>query len=356
MNRNAFSLLLSTVILGLTSPLAHSQVPPSAGLLAAEVDLDPAPSNGYLEIYDLQFTQLMRLKEQLRATKNHFGTLQYRYKSSHPRILAMQDQLDVLEEEIQSTRLALLKTEDKLSEGERAFIHERHSTKLELEVQNTRIELARLLTRYKPKWPSVIEAKTRLANLEETLANLRERRREDPQELNFGLERSKLDAALLKLQGELKQLQQRYRDKHPFVIEAKAKIEILEGEMAQLQTMQSAQQIRTENPQKGTVRERDAAARALLKEEISLIEDHLTQSSKPDQATPRELTQMQLELLELKQELAELEGRPVNKGQLLEEQLVLLERILKSTNSAEESFRLKRQIIAIKRDRLERSE
>ena len=356
MNRNAFSLLLSAVILGLSSPLAYSQAPPSAGLSATEAKLDRASSNGYLEIYDLQFTQLMKLKEHRRATMNQFRTLQYRSPSSHPKMLAMQDQLDLLKGEIQSTRVALQKTEDKLSAMERDFIHERHNAKLELEVQNTRIELARLLTRYKPKWPSVIEAKTRLANLEETLANLRERRREDPQELNFGLERSKLEAALLKLQGELKQLQQRYRDKHPFVIEAKAKIEILEGEMAQLQTMQSAQQIRTENPQKGTVRERDAAARALLKEEISLIEDHLKQGSKPNQSTPRELTQMQLELLELKQELAALEGRPVSKGQLLEQQQDLLEKILKSTNSAEESFRLKRQIIALKRDRLERSE
>ncbi len=301
------------------------------------------PLHGSLEIYDVQSNQLDSLKQQYRRVAQELRTMQLRYNGRHPKVVLIQNQLDVLKKEIATTRKALSRTTDSLTDEEQAFAYERYKAKIELEVQKMRVQLAELQTRYKPKFPRVIEAKAKLDTLEQTLAHINERHRADFPNLSSGLERLQLETALVQKKGELNQLQRRYRDKHPLIIDAKQQIQILEDELELLPEPQTPP----------ITQNREAAKKSLLREEIALIEDHLKRSNESNIEKERERTQTRLELLQLKQQLATLEGRPSDRRQLLGQQKELLEKILATTHSEEEAFRIKRQIIAIKRDQLE---
>ena len=316
---------------------------------------------GRIGIYRARQAMVSELRAEIATITSEHRELAMKYKANHPRLMAVSKQLDVLRKEMEIAKKGTRKSIALLSTEERATLTELYQTELELAAAKNRAVLASLRTRYKEKYPSVLETKTKLDALERALEAFDQcgidRIAADP----LGFERIQLQSQLIDQNAELEKLRVRYRDKHPAVLRIKNRISSLERELHSLNERQdqgglsdspSIQSI----PEPPSGNEKDKARIALLKEEIALVESHLKRIESDAHPRRQDLhyqNQTRLELLQLRQSLAAQEGRSTDVAANLEQQATLLNALIASSTSPDDAYPLQRQLISIKRAQLE---
>jgi hypothetical protein len=322
-----------------------------------EIDLT---QNGRLGIYEARIEIVDELRKEILEITEKRDQLRLVYKERHPRMIAISEQLKVLNQEMDRARKATIDTATSLTLDERTILIEQFRAELELEAARKRAELASLHTRYKEKFPSVIEKRIELETLNQSLNAFYESDIVNLASDLEELERLHVQTAIFKKKAELRKLESRYLKKHPFVIQIKGTIRALQSELdaiskPKLSTDQNdASKTRTDK--NSSQSKKWNAKLALLREEIALVESHVKQLESKSKTTKQEITRWhheQLELLKLKHELASREGNRSDQSDFLSQQRALLEQLIKNASTPEASYQYKRQHIAIRRAKID---
>ncbi len=324
-----------------SSPLVSDPMPPFQG-------------QGRIGIYDTQSDYLMELNAEYAEVAKSLHNLQSRYGSLHPTVATVKNHLEHLQTEIDTVLSELKKTAARLSEDEQAALIERYQTHLEIEASRKRLKLAKLKTRYKEKFPTVIEAAAQLESIEARLDAFRDQQIATPVNRPMRPEQVRIELMLADSRAQLESLSLRYREKHPHMIEARLRIKALEDQLAAFSDQPVSDRKANSNANEARMPNlaRHQQDVSLAREEIQLIEEHLQQRLESNSSDVKSLHLERLELLELKQELAAMEGHREMEATSLDKQRSLLEQLLKSATSPEEIFQLKRQLINVKRAQL----
>ena len=137
-----------------------------------EIDLS---QKGRIGIYEARIEIVEELRKEILDITEKRNQLSLVYKQGHPRMTAISEQLSVLNQEMDRARKATIDTAASLNLDERTILIEQFRAELELEVIRKRAELASLRTRYKEKFPSVIEKRIELEGLKQSLDAFYER-------------------------------------------------------------------------------------------------------------------------------------------------------------------------------------
>ena len=322
-----------------------------------EIDLS---QKGRIGIYEARIEIVEELRKEILDITEKRNQLSLVYKQGHPRMTAISEQLSVLNQEMDRARKATIDTAASLNLDERTILIEQFRAELELEVIRKRAELASLRTRYKEKFPSVIEKRIELEGLKQSLDAFYERDMVKLASDLEELERLQIQTAIFKKKAELRKLQSRYLDKHPVIIQIEGNIQALQTELAAISELSGAtkqqETSRDRNNKKTSQKEKQAAKLALLREEIALIETHVKQLESTPKTTKQDISRWhreRLELLRLKHELASKEGNRSDQSEFLNQQLSLLDQLIKNATTPEASYQYKRQHIAIRRAKMD---
>jgi len=322
-----------------------------------EIDLS---QKGRIGIYEARIEIVEELRKEILKITEKRNQLSLVYKQRHPRMIAISEQLNVLDKEMDRARKATIDTAASLSLDERTILIEQFRAELELEVIRKRAELASLRTRYKEKFPSVIEKRVELETLNQSLEAFYESDMVNLASNLEELERLQIQTALFKKKAELKKLESRYLEKHPVIIHIKGTIRALQSELDAISDSKAATKqqgtSRNRNGKKTSQKKKQDAKLALLREEIALVEVHVKQLKSRPKATKQDITQWhqeQLDLLKLKQKLASREGNRSDQSNFLSQQRSLLEQLIKNASTPEASYQYKRQHIAVRRAKID---
>lgn len=322
---------------------------------------------GRIGIYETRNEIVEELRAEIVAITKKRDQLNRTYKSGHPRMIAIAKQLDVLGREMNQARQATIDTAASLTIDDRTILIEQFRTELELETVRKRAELASLRTRYKEKFPSVIEKRIELETLNHSLEAFY---KSDIVNLASNLEeieRLQIQTAIFKKAAELQKLKNRYLDKHPTMIQIRDAIQALQSELDSLPASKRATPLDENDNDRLTKTSKNSASTldkheatvALLKEEIGLVEAHIKRLESATPSTLQNTNRQRLErldLLRLQQELASKEGNRADQIKSLGKQQQLLEQLVKTATHPDASYQYKRELIAVKRARIEISE
>lgn len=356
-----FSLLRKTITLCLSIFIWSASNTESAAATDSEVyDEIDLSRQGRIGIYEARIKIVEQLREEILELTKKRNQLSLANRQRHPRLTAITEQLNVLKQEMDRARKARFDTAASLTLDDRTILVEQFRAELELEVVRKRAELASLRTRYKEKFPSVIEARIELETLNQSLEAFYDNDMVNLTSDLEELERLRIQTEIFKKKAELRKMQSRYLEKHPIIIQLKGSIHALKAELgSKSESREPTEQRDTsrEGPYKySPQKEKQDTKLTLLKEEIALVEGHVEQLKSKEKTTKQDITrwhQEQLELLKLKHELAFREGNRSEQSDFLSQQRSLLEQLIENAATLEDAYQYKRQHIAVRRARID---